>query len=70
MDQFVQSVGTDAGSKAPGGALCDPKTVMNYYDGNTATGLWNYAEHYAMSDNSYGTTFGAVGAGRDQRRFR
>jgi len=32
--------------------------VMGYYDGNTVTGLWNYAQFYAMSDNSYGTTYG------------
>ncbi len=32
--------------------------VMGYYDGNTVTALWNYAQHYAMSDNSYGTNFG------------
>jgi len=32
--------------------------VMGYYDGNTVTGLWNYAQFYAMSDNSYSTTFG------------
>ncbi|MDE2305153.1 MAG: alkaline phosphatase family protein [Gammaproteobacteria bacterium] len=32
--------------------------VMGYYDGNTVTALWNYAQHFAMSDNSYGTTFG------------
>ena len=32
--------------------------VMGYYDGNTVTGLWNYAQFFAMSDNSYGTTFG------------
>jgi phospholipase C len=32
--------------------------VMGYYDGNTVTALWNYAQHYAMSDNSYNTTFG------------
>ena len=31
---------------------------MDYYDGNTVTGLWNYAQHYAMSDNSYSTVFG------------
>ncbi|HUJ92422.1 MAG TPA: alkaline phosphatase family protein, partial [Gaiellaceae bacterium] len=38
MDQFVQSVGTDGGSKIPSGTtLCDPKTVMDYYDGNTVT---------------------------------
>jgi phospholipase C len=32
--------------------------VMDYYDGNTVTALWNYAQHYAMSDNTYGTTYG------------
>ena len=31
---------------------------MDYYDGNTVTALWNYAQHYAMSNNSFGTTFG------------
>ena len=31
---------------------------MGYFDGNTVTALWNYAQHFAMSDNSYGTTFG------------
>ncbi|MEO6909449.1 MAG: alkaline phosphatase family protein [Edaphobacter sp.] len=32
--------------------------VMGYYDGNTVTALWNYAQRYAMNDNSFGTTFG------------
>ncbi len=32
--------------------------VMGYFDGNTVTGLWNYAQFFAMSDNSYSTTFG------------
>ncbi|MBV9414526.1 MAG: hypothetical protein JO363_06065 [Solirubrobacterales bacterium] len=32
--------------------------VMDYYDGNTVTGLWNYAQRFAMSDNSYSTGFG------------
>ena len=32
--------------------------VMGYFDGNTVTALWNYAQNFAMSDNSYGTTFG------------
>ena len=31
---------------------------MDYYDGNTVTGLWNYAQNYAMSDNNYDTDFG------------
>ena len=42
---------------------CNDKNIgqfstMGYYDGNTVTALWNYAQHFAMSDNSFGTTFG------------
>jgi phospholipase C len=32
--------------------------VMGYFDGNTVTALWHYAQFFSMSDNSYGTTFG------------
>jgi phospholipase C len=32
--------------------------VMSYYDGNTVTALWNYAQHFAMGDNYFGTTYG------------
>ena len=32
--------------------------VMGYYDGNTVTALWNYAQHFAMNDNSFSSTFG------------
>jgi phospholipase C len=63
MDHFVQSVGTGGGSTSPFGAPCDAKQVMDYYDGNTVTGLWNYAQHFAMSDNSYGTTYGPSSPG-------
>jgi phospholipase C len=31
--------------------------VTSYYDGNTLTALWNYAQHFAMSDNSYNSNF-------------
>ncbi len=62
MDRFVQSVGQGSGS-SPFGAPCTPATVMDYYDGNTVPALWNYAQHYAMSDNSYGTTFGPSAPG-------
>ncbi len=47
-----------------------PGLVMDYYDGNTVTGLWNYAQHFAMSDNSYGTTFGPSTPGRAQPGLR
>jgi phospholipase C len=36
---------------------------MGYFDGNTATALWNYAQFFALSDNSYGTTFGPSSPG-------
>src|SRR5215471_442144 len=63
MDKFVEAVGADGGSTTPFGTLCDPKIDMDYFDGNTVTGMWNYAQQYAMSDNSYGTTFGPSSPG-------
>jgi phospholipase C len=35
-----------------------PGLVMDYYDGNTVTALWNYAQRFATSDNNFDTTFG------------
>jgi phospholipase C len=32
--------------------------VMGYYDGNTVTALWNYAQHFAMSDDAYTSAYG------------
>jgi phospholipase C len=63
MDKFVTAVGTDGGSKSPTGQPCLASQVMNYYDGNAVTGLWNYAQSFAMSDNSFGTTFGPSSPG-------
>jgi phospholipase C len=62
MDKFPESVGS-------GGPGCNDVgmgkgIVMGYFDGNTVTGFWNYAQHFAMSDNSFSTDFGpsTVGA--------
>jgi phospholipase C len=55
MDQFVQHTDVE-NCKAP--MFTQPGLVMDYYDGNTVTAMWNYAQRFAMSDNSYGTTFG------------
>ena len=57
MDKFVQFTGASSG-KSPTGQPCQATDVMNYYDGNTVQAMWNYAQGNAMSDNSYGTTFG------------
>jgi phospholipase C len=47
-----------------GGSCTDKSIVMDYYDGNTVTGLWNLAQNFALNDNSFGTQFGpsTVGA--------
>jgi phospholipase C len=39
---------------------CPPGLVMGYYDGNTVTAMWNYAQNYAMSDNFFATNFGTT----------
>jgi phospholipase C len=66
MDKFVQdTTGSgctetafpDNGSYGPNGI------VMDYYDGNTVTALWNYAQHYTLNDNSYSTQFGPSSPG-------
>jgi phospholipase C len=58
MDDFVQD--TESATPAAGCApeYCPPGIVMDYYDGNTVSALWNYAQNYAMSDNDWDTTFG------------
>jgi phospholipase C len=53
LDKFVETV-----SNVGPGCNPDGSTVMGYYDGNTVTALWNYAQHFAMSDNSFSSTFG------------
>ncbi len=61
MDAFPANVGV-AGPPPAAGPLGSFFTTtginMGYYDGNTVTALWNYAQRFAMSDNSYDTNFG------------
>jgi phospholipase C len=61
MDKFVQDTTgggctqttfPDSGSYGPNGI------VMDYYDGNTVTGLWNLAQHFTLNDEDYSTQFG------------
>jgi phospholipase C len=70
MDLFPLSVGTPDSSydtasvklaEATGApAIANTNALtMAYYDGNTVTALWNYAQQYAMNDHSFGSTFGA-----------
>lgn len=58
MDAFPFSVGTAGPPPAGSPILATTGLTMGYYDGNTVTAIWNYAQRYAMSDNSYDTNFG------------
>ena len=57
MDLFPASVGVGS-CTSPYDWGKGKGLVMGYFDGNTVTALWNYAQNFAMNDNSYGTTFG------------
>jgi phospholipase C len=73
MDKFVQdtqstscsasnpnssSYGPAAGPITVGTHTYSTNIVMDYFDGNTVTGMWNYAQHFALNDNSFNTQFG------------
>jgi len=64
MDKYPQSTGSGSSSSSP----CNDYgkgtgVVMGYFDGNTVQAIWNYAQHFAMNDNAYGTTFGPSAPG-------
>ncbi|MGZ6733968.1 MAG: phospholipase C [Nocardioides sp.] len=71
MDRFVENTSSNAAcantaATAPAGNSEFGRNglSMSYTDGNVVTGLWNYAQSYAMSDNSWANNFGpsTVGA--------
>src|SRR5882757_2761392 len=49
---------TGKGTAGGAGAFGTAGQVMGYYDGNTVTGIWNYAQNFAMSDNAYTDSYG------------
>jgi phospholipase C len=61
MDKFPENVGVTGTSVT--GTPCAKADDMNYYDGNTVTGMWNYAQHFAMNDNEFNTNFGPSSPG-------
>lgn len=61
MDLFPLSVGSPDGPRVPGEKRGVPSTTgltMGYFDGNTVTAYWNYAQHFAMSDRQFDVVFG------------
>jgi len=62
MDLFPLYTGTagpppllDAGVPP---AVATTGATMAYFDGNTVSALWDYAQNYSLNDNSWTTTFG------------
>jgi phospholipase C len=60
MDLFPKFVGT---AGPPPAGIGSKALVMAYFDGNTVTALWNYAQHFALSDNNYTSQFGPSSPG-------
>jgi phospholipase C len=56
LDLFPLNTG--AGTAGGSAAFGTTGQVMGFFDGNTVTALWNYAQNFAMSDNSWSDTFG------------
>jgi phospholipase C len=59
VDQFPGSTGT---AGPPPSIVQGPENtkglVMGYFDGNSVTAMWNYANHFALNDNTYTSQFG------------
>jgi phospholipase C len=56
MDAFPAFTGKGSGT---GTAAFNTKAqVLGFFDGNTVSALWNYAQHFAMSQNAYTDTYG------------
>ncbi|ACI50512.1 phosphoesterase [Gluconacetobacter diazotrophicus PA1 5] len=49
---------TGRGTPGGVGAFATRGQVMGYFDGNTVTALWRYAQRFAMSDAAYTDTYG------------
>jgi phospholipase C len=62
MDLFPKETGSAASASSMSvlvPAIVTTKGInMGYFDGNTVTALWEYAQNFALNDNSYNSTFG------------
>ena len=56
MDAFPANTGTASAGGA--GAFGTVAQVMGYFDGNTVTGMWNYAQNFALNDDAYTNDYG------------
>src|SRR6185503_19061684 len=58
MDLFPAFAGTPGPPPAASPTAATRGLVMAYFDGNTVSALWSYAQSYAMNDNSWTSVFG------------
>lgn len=61
MDRFPGSTGTAGpppSATSTSAAALSKGLTMGYFDGNTVTALWNYAQHFVLMDNMYTSQFG------------
>jgi|HubBroStandDraft_1064217.scaffolds.fasta_scaffold50126_2 phospholipase C len=61
MDQFPGSTGTAGpppSATATSEAALSKGLTMGYFDGNTVTAMWNYAQRFVLFDNMYTSQFG------------
>jgi phospholipase C len=58
MDLFPDFTGTAGPPPGAPPAATTKGLVMAYYDATTVSAYWSWAQSYAMSDNSWTTTFG------------
>ncbi len=59
MDLFPKFTGAAGGTTIlTPPAVTTKGEVMGYFDGNTVTAMWEYAQNFALNDNNYNTQFG------------
>ncbi|CAB3762957.1 phospholipase C [Paraburkholderia solisilvae] len=58
MDAFPLFTAATSVTTGSSGAFGSAAQVLGYFDGNTVTAMWNYAQNFAMSDNAWTDTFG------------
>jgi phospholipase C len=58
MDLFPATVGQFVPPDGSRALQADKSLNLAYFDGNTVTALWNYAQRFAISDRFFQTTFG------------
>jgi len=64
MDLFPSKTGAAGGTPVLYPAVTTTTgMVLGYFDGNTVTAMWEYAQHFALNDNSYNTQFGPSSPG-------